>query len=120
AFLERVELVLETTRDDFQTEVEEVPEDRLQIQPLGPADLEVLGRDQAREVDNEICLERRVLEQVRHDQLRIGVLLDLQRNPHIVGGDVLHVDEQRQLARQDDIGNALDERGLVHRVWNAR
>ncbi len=42
--LERGELVLEAPRDDLEAEVEEVPEDRLQIEPLGAADLRVLGR----------------------------------------------------------------------------
>ena len=49
----------------------------------------------------------------------IGVLLQLQRDPHVVGRDVLDVEERRQLARQHDLGDPLDERGLVHRVGDA-
>jgi hypothetical protein len=45
--------------------------------------------------------------------------LDLERNPHVVGGDIFHVEKRRQLARQHHIGNPLDERSLVHRVRNA-
>ena len=68
-FLQRLELVLEPVGHDLEPEVEEVPEDRLQIETLGPADLGVLGRDQARQVDDEVGLERRVLEEIRHHHL---------------------------------------------------
>ena len=34
--------------DDLEPEVEEVPEDLLEIEPLGPADLRVLRRDRGR------------------------------------------------------------------------
>ena len=45
ALLERRQLVLEPPGDDLEPEVQEVPEDLLEIEPLGPADLRVLGRD---------------------------------------------------------------------------
>ena len=48
AALERAELVLEPPRDDVEPEVQEVPEHRLQIEALRPADLGVLGRDRGR------------------------------------------------------------------------
>ena len=38
ALLERAQLVLEPLRHHLEPEVEEVPEDRLEIEPLGPAD----------------------------------------------------------------------------------
>ena len=38
ALLQRLELVLEAARHHVEPEMEEVPEDRLQIEPLGPAD----------------------------------------------------------------------------------
>ena len=76
-FFERGELVLEPLGDDLEPEVQEVPEDLLEIEPLGPADLGVLGRDQAGQVDGEVDLQRRVLEEVRHDHLLVGVLLHL-------------------------------------------
>ena len=116
ALLQRLELVLEPVGHDLEAEVQEVPEDRLEIEPLGAADFRVLGRNQARQVDDDVGLERRVLEEIRHHHLGIGVPLQLQRNPHIVGGDVLDVEQRRQLARQHDLGDPLDERRLVHRV----
>ena len=42
ALPERLELVLQPPGHDLQPEVQEVPEHRVQIQPLGPADLGVL------------------------------------------------------------------------------
>ena len=39
ALLERRQLVLEPPGDDVEPEVEEVPEDLLEIEPLGAADL---------------------------------------------------------------------------------
>ena len=41
ALLQRLELVLEPLGDDLEAEVQEVPEHRVQIEPLGPADLGV-------------------------------------------------------------------------------
>src|SRR4029077_12016608 len=62
ALLQRRKLVLEPPRDDLHAEVKEVPENLLEIEPFGPADLGILGRNQAREVDGEVQLQRRVLE----------------------------------------------------------
>ena len=39
ALLQRRELVLEAPGDDLEAEVQEVPEDLLEVEPLGPADL---------------------------------------------------------------------------------
>src|SRR5262249_39199926 len=49
ALLEGRQLVLEPRRDDFEPEMQEVPENRFQIQALGSADLGVLGGDEARQ-----------------------------------------------------------------------
>jgi hypothetical protein len=46
-------------------------------------------------------------------------LLQLQRNAHVVRGQVLDVDQVRQLAREGDVGDALDEGRFVERVRNA-
>ena len=43
--------------------MQEVPEDRLQVETLRPAHFRVLGRDQTSEVDDEVRLQRCVLEQ---------------------------------------------------------
>ncbi len=48
ALLEGGELVLEPPGHHLEPEVQEVPEDRLQVEPLRPADLGVLGRDRGR------------------------------------------------------------------------
>ena len=53
ALLQRFELVLEARGDHFEPEMQEVPEDRFQIEPLGPADFGILRRDQARQIDRE-------------------------------------------------------------------
>ena len=68
---------------------------------------------------NDVGLERRVLEEIRHHHLRVRFPLQHQLDPHVVGGHVLDVEERRQLARQDDVGDALDQGGLVDRVGDA-
>ena len=85
---ERGQLVLQPARHHFEAEVQEVPEDRLEVEPLGLAELGVLRRHEAGEVHREGGLERRVLAQVRHHHLLVGVLLQLQLDPHIVGRHV--------------------------------
>ncbi len=117
--LQRGELVLEPPGDDVEAKMEEVPEDLLQIEPLGTADLRILRRDQARQVHREVDLQRRVLEEIRHDHLLVGVLLHLERDAHVLRREILHVEELRQLAAQHDLGDPLDELRLVHRVRNA-
>ena len=98
ALLEGLELVLEPVGHDLEAEMQEVPENRLEIEPLGASDFSVLSGNQARQVDDDVGLERRVLEQIRHHHLGIGVPLQLQRNPHIVRRDVLDVEEWRKLS----------------------
>ena len=117
---ERRALVLETSRDHLQPEVEEVPEHRLQVEALGPADLGVLGRDQARQIDVDVDLQRRVLEQIRHHHLLVGVALQLELDPHIVGGHVANVHERRQPAAERHVADALHELGLVDGIGDAR
>ena len=103
-----------------QPEVQEVPEHRVEIQALGPANLRVLGRDQGREIHDEAGLKRRVFEQVRHHHLLVGILLQLERDPHVFGRQILDVDERRQLAAERHVRDPLDQRGLVHRIRDAR
>ena len=91
----------------------------MEIEALGTADVGVLGRHEARQVDREVRLQRRVLEEVRHHHLLVGVLLQLERDPHVVGRQILHVEEVRQLAAERDVGDPLDERGLVDGVGDA-
>ena len=114
--LQRRQLVLEPARDHVEAEVQEVPEDLFQIEPLGPADLGILGRDQARQVDRHVDLQRRVLEEIRHHHLLVGVRLQLERDADVVGRHVLDVDELRQLAAEHDLADPLDELRLVDGV----
>ena len=63
ARLERLELVLQPSRDDLEPEVQEVPEHRVQIEPLRPPDVGCLGGNQAGEVPMKlvcsgVCLNR--------------------------------------------------------------
>src|SRR4029453_19386628 len=64
--LDRLELVLQPARDHLETEMEEVPQDGLEIQPLRPPHFRVLGGSQTGEVHRESGLQRRVLVEVRH------------------------------------------------------
>ena len=81
----RGQFVAQTCTHHTQTEVEKVPEDVVQAQAIGFADRRVFGRDQARKIDWEVGLQRRMFEQVRHHHPFVGIAFNLQRNPHIVG-----------------------------------
>ena len=84
------------------------------------ADLRVRRRDEARQVDGHRRLERRVLVEVRHDERRVGVALDLEDDAHVVGRLVAHVDEGGEPPLDDDVGDLRDERGLLLRVRDRR
>ena len=120
ALLQLRELVLEARGHHVQAEVEEVPEDLLQVEPLGAADLGVLGRHQAGQVDREGGLERGVLEQVRHHEVLVGARLQLQLDADVVGGEIPDVHQVRHLAAEHDVANLLDELRLVDGVRHAR
>ena len=117
--LQRVELVLEARGDHFQPEVEKMPEDRFQIEPLGPSHLGIFGRNQARQVHRKGDLHRSVLVEIRHHHLFVGVLLHLDGDAHVLGRDVLDVDELRQLPLLDHLADLRDELRLVHGVRDA-
>ena len=118
--LERLELVLQAPRDDVEAEVQEVPEDLVQIHPLRPAHVDVaFGRLEAGQVHHEAGLQHRVLEQVGHHHLLVGVLLQLEKDADVVCRDVLDVDERRQLAAGGDLADLLDQRRLVDGVGDA-
>ena len=117
--LQRLQLVFEPRGDDVEPELQEVPEHLVQIEPLGPADLGFsVGTRQVRltgtVVCSGVCFQRYAIT-----SFGIDVALQRQLDAHVVGRDVLHVDERRQLARQDHLGDALDERRLVHHVRDA-
>ena len=114
-----LQFVLEPLGDDLEPEMKEVPENRMQVEPFRAADLGILGRDEAGQIDDEAGLERRVLEEIRHHHLLVGVLLQLERDAHVVGRDVLHIEKRRETPAGGDITNSLDERRLVDRVGHA-
>ena len=95
-----------------------MPEHRLEIEALGAADVLLLGRNQAGQVDAEAHLQRRVPAQVRHDQRLVGVALDLEFDADVVGAHVADVEQRRQLARDHQVGDARDQLRLVDRVGN--
>ena len=66
--------------DDLEPEVEEMLEDRLQVEPSRDGDLGPFGRQQAGQVDAVVDLERRVLEQVGHRGLGVGAGLQLEQD----------------------------------------
>ena len=72
-----------------------------------------LGRHEARQVDVEVRLQRRVLVEVRHHDRGIGVLLDLEHDADVGRRLVAHVEQVRQLARDDHVGDLLDQVGLA-------
>ena len=119
ALLQLRQLVLEPRGDHVQAEVEKVPEHLLQIEPLGPADLGVLGGHQARQVHREGGLERGVLEEVSHHQVLVRARLQLQLDPHVVGGEIPDVHQVRHLAAEDDVADLLHQLRLVHPVGDA-
>src|SRR5690606_27277613 len=120
AALQRPQLVLQAPRDDFHAEGQEVPEDLSEIEALRAPELRVLRGDQARQVDGEVRLEGSVLVKVREDLLLVGVLLEIDLDADVVRRDVPHVRDQGHLAGGDDLGDALDQRRLVHAVGDAR
>ena len=119
ALLERSHLVLQAFGHDFEPEVQEVPKNLLQIEALGATDLRVFRRDEAGEVDGEGDLQRGVFEEVRHDHLLIGVLLQLERDSDVLGREVLHIQELGQLSTEDDFGDSFHQLRLVHGIGNA-
>ena len=111
-----LEVELEAAGDDLEAEVEEVTEDGLEVEPLGRADLGIVGRHQAGEVDAEVRLQRRVLVEIRHHQLWVGVALDLEHDAHFLGAFVAHVDQRRELSLAHKVAKLHHQGALVHRV----
>ena len=114
-----LQVELEPPRDDLEAEIEEVAEDLLQREALGSADLRVVGGHQRRQVDVEVRLQRGVLVEVRHHQVGVGVPLELQHYPDVLGGLVAHVHQRRQLPLAHQVAELRHQRSLVHRVGDA-
>ena len=92
----------------------------MQVEPLRARRVGLFAGHEAGEVGGEVGLQRRVPEQVRHDQALVGVALELQDDAHLVGRLVRDVDEGRQLAGENDLGDPLHDLRLVGAVGDAR
>ena len=99
--------------------MQEVPEDLLQIQAFWATNLRVFRRYQAGQVDREVGLQWRVLEQVRQHFVLVGFFLELELDAHVVGRDIADVQQHRHLARDHDVCDALDQYRFIHRVRDA-
>ena len=111
-----LELELKPAGDDLEPEVEELLEDRLQIEPRRDRDLGPLGRQQAGEIDAVVDLERRVLEQIGQRRIGVGSRLELEQDPDVVGAQVLDVRQLRDLPLGDQLADPLDQRVFLDPV----
>ncbi len=68
----------------------------------------------------EARLQRRLLVEVRHHELGVGVLLDLEHDADVVRRLVAYVEQERQLAGDDHVRDLLHEVGLRHRPRHRR
>ncbi len=120
--------VPETALHDLVPEVQELREERLQIHPRRHAHLRArlrVGapraavrrlRHEAGQVDVEIALELRVLVEVRHHELGIGVPLELDHDPHVFGRLVADIHRLRQLPLGDELADRSHEGVLLDEV----
>jgi hypothetical protein len=56
---------------------------------------------------------------IRHHHFLVGVFLHLDRDSHVLGREVLHVEERRQLACDHNFRDPLDELRLVDGIGDA-
>jgi hypothetical protein len=97
--------------DDLAAVVDVVLEDALERQRLR------LAVDEREHVHVERELHRGVLEQVVQHLVRVRVALDLDVDPHPVAvGLVAQVGDAVDLLVLDEVGDLLEQRGLVHLV----
>ena len=97
--------------DDLAAVVDVVLQDGLERQRLR------LAVDQGEHVHVERGLHRRVLEQVVQHPVRIGVALDLDVDAHAVAVRlVAQVGDALDLLGADQLGDLLEQGGLVHHV----
>ena len=116
ARLELALLVLEPPRDDDHAEVEELAAEVAQRHPRRLPDARVRRRQEAGQVHVEVRLQRRVLVEVGHRGLGSTLGLQLEHDAHVGRRLVAHVDDLRQLPRDDLVRDLLDERRLVDGV----
>ena len=95
-------------------------EDALEVEPVGDGHLGPLGRQQAGQVDVEVGLERRVLEQVGQRRVGVRAGAQLQRDPDVVGAQVLDVRQLRHLPLADQLADPLHQGVLLDPVGDRR
>ena len=115
-----LELVAEAAGHHVHPEVEELLEDRLEIEPAGHGHLGPRGRQQAGQVDVVVDLERRVLVQVGQGRVGTGARAQLQDDPDVVGTEVLDVDQLRHLPLADQLADPLHQGVFLDAVGNGR
>ena len=113
-----LELELEPAGDDFQPKIEELLEDRLQIEPGGDCDFGPLCRQQAREIDAVVDLKRRVLVKIRQGRVGVGSGPELEQDPDVVGAQILDVRQLRDLPLGDQLADPLDQGVFLDAVRN--
>ena len=105
------EVELGAPADDVAAVVDVVLEDALERQRLR------LAVDQRQHVHVERQLHRRVLEEVVEHLVRVEVALDLDVDAHPVAvGLVAQVGDAVDPLLLDEVGDLLEQRGLVHLV----
>ena len=112
------QLILEATDHDLVAKLDEVEQDLPQIEPgwLAPIGVNIRGWNQAGQVDVEIVLQVRVLEQIGHHHIRIGALLHLEHDTNISGRLIPNVINLGDLAGSDQVANSPDQDILLHHV----
>ena len=113
ARLQRLQLGLQPTGHHLHAEPEEVLEQLLQTAALGGGGSPLSHRDQAGQVDVEALLQGGVLVQVSQHLLDVRVPLQVQLDADVLRRHVTDVEERRQLARRDHVGDPLHQDRLV-------
>ena len=117
-----LQLKLKPPLDRAAAEVQPEPQDLLEVGFDGCADLEIVGGDEAGEVDGVGDLERGVPEEVGHRRRRFhpgivsALAAKLHHHPDLVGGLVSNIDKLRHLLGNDEPADLLDEGAFVDAV----
>src|SRR5690606_33444016 len=97
--------------DHDEAEIDEVREERLQVEArrCAGSSRANLDRNEARHIDVEVRLQRGVAEEVRHDLLGVGIALELENDPDLLRRLIADVDDHGHLASEDEIADRADE-----------
>ncbi len=116
-----LQLELEALAHRRQTKVEEIAQYFLEPEPARLRLAVGIGH-QASQVDREVFLQCRVLIEICHHQVRIGIGFDFQGDAQTIFlvGFVREVDKLRQLAGRDDLADIAFQRPLVDAIGDRR